>query len=195
MVKRGRDVSQREVREYQEAASLAVGSVEDKAHRKHLERVFKDPDSFGIYRDLREGGMSQEKAADMLRYGAVHYEANSKGEKTIRFDKVGVYHAIGDGVRRAGGHEAAIRAMIRDGYMDAEESGEYGHRIKKRVEEDLAWLAEAAVWIFMAIGVVLVLMSGFTMTGAVIGSAASLPWIFFVGLALFVMGLILKFKK
>ena len=190
----GVEVTDAEFKEYQEAASIAMGSVA-KAHRTHLKRLFSEPRTLRLYRDLRGNGVSEEEAADMLKYGAVNYQTDENGEESIQVNRIGLYHAIGDAVKRAGGHEAALNALRRDGYMDKREHEEHRGRVKQRVENHLERLARAAVWLFMAIGVILVLISGFSMTGAVVGSTFETSLLFVIGLVFFVMGLVLKIRK
>ena len=65
----------------------------------------------------------------------------------------------------------------------------------RHAKSHLESLARAAVWIFIVMGIVLILTSGLGVTGAVIGGAARFSWMFFVGLVFFVIGAILKFRN
>ena len=189
------EIGKEELQEYQEAASSAVSSVESKEQRANLQKVFNELETLHLYRDLRSNGFSETEAADLLKYGAVHYNVDEEGRKSIATVRAGVYHAIGDAVKRAGGHESALRAMRKDGYMKEREHEDFSGRIKRRVENHLEHLARAAVWLFMAVGAILMLVSGYAFTAAVVGSAFEVTSLFVIGLILFVMGMILWVKK
>ena len=75
-----------------------------------------------------------------------------------------------------------------------------GRNVKERSREFHSALEElaqreAVVWLFMAIGAILILVSGYTMTGAVVGSVFEVTSLFVIGLVLFIIGLVLKLRK
>jgi len=175
---------------YEEAAGMALGSVQDEGERTHLAEILNHPRSIKFYADMVENGVSGGQAASFLKYGAARLQESEDGG--VRMKRADFYKAVGDNMKRAGHHEDALEALERDGYLTKEERGEASGRIERTSRGYLEGLATAAVWIMMALGVVLILLSGFSMTGAVIGSVVSPTIVFFVGLVFFLIGLFLN---
>ncbi|MBU0977632.1 MAG: hypothetical protein KKD18_04405, partial [Nanoarchaeota archaeon] len=136
--------------------------------------------------------VSVRQAADFLRYGAARLVESE--EEGVQMNRADFYKAVGEGIKRAGHHEDALYALEKDGYLEPEEREDIRGRIEGRAHSYLENKV-AAIWLFMVIGAILMLISGFTMTGAAIGSVFDVSLLFIIGFALFVIGFVLRIKK
>lgn len=178
--------------EYSVVAQEAIDSAGQ--NHEYFSHVLKDPVSRKSYSILRRDGYTAEKAIGLVKIGAVNYRKEN-GEDVVEIDRAGLYHAIGEATIRAGGHEKAVRALEKSEYLTREEGDVIKHRIKKSVQEDLEHLARAAGWVMICLGALIVLASGFSVTGAVIGTVVNTSVSFVVGLVLLIAGLFMNFKR
>jgi hypothetical protein len=112
--------------------------------------------------------------------------------------------AVAEEIANYGSYTEALVEMQKEGLLTKDQYREVLHKMSKNVRDRTGRLSsaleelaekEAAVWLFMAIGAILVLISGFSMTGAVVGSMFEVTSLFVIGIVLFLIGLVLRVKK
>lgn len=186
-------------KDYASVAREVIRSYGSAEEQQQVARVLGRENSVTMYQDMIKAGYSRAEAIDMLKSSVKDL---ARGEKVPSFKAYEEGRVAGD-TRRAQ-YAQFLRYMREDGILSKEDEAKYLGKIKRiRAERHrggeslLEGMAqrEAAVWLFMAIGAILILISGFSMTGAAVGSMFEVTSLFVIGLALFVIGLLLKVKN
>ncbi|MFH1802066.1 MAG: hypothetical protein ABH864_01285 [archaeon] len=185
-------------KDYAAVAGRVLNSVEGDESRQYVGNVLGTEDAQTMYHDMRKAGMSNGQATIYLKH-ALGDLGQGHGISFKAYAR-----AVAEDIAKTGDYVEALDAMRDDGLISEADHRKYVVKLKDRAVDRQAGVSgmlekvvekDAAVWLFMAIGAVLILVSGFTMTGAVVGSTFDISSLFVVGLVLFVGGIILKFRK
>ncbi len=183
---------------YKQVVRHSLSRVPDEAKEPML-RILHERNAVMFYNQLKEDGVPEDVIGTTLAYSA---ERLAEGKNP----SIGAYLvAAGSKLmeldRKYG---RVIEDAYEEGILNEHEyktiRGRVGERQERMVKHARKHLSEletrvAAVWLLMAVGAVLMLLSGFTMTAAVVGSAFGVTSLFVLGLVLFVVGIILRAKK
>jgi hypothetical protein len=185
---------------YQTFANKLLASVDPRERKVAKHVLYNTPKAEELYVLLRKDGMPETQIMRFYKHG-INDIARGKGKNISPSAYTG---AIAEEIASYGGYAEALKEMRKEDIISSRQYSEALHKMgsnvkdrTKRLSSALEELAEkeAAVWLFMAIGAILVLVSGFSMTGAVIGSTFDVSLLLILGIILFIMGLILKIKK
>lgn len=185
-------------KDYMAVAGRVLNSVEDEKSRVYAGQVLGMQDAQKMYHDMRKSGMSNGQATIYLK----HALGDIAQGKPISFKAYA--RAVAEDIANTGQYVEALDAMKDDGLISEGEHRKYVLKLRDRMDarqrgatsmlENIA-KKEAAVWLFMVIGAILVLISGYSITGAVVGSMFEVTSLFVIGLVFFILGLLLKVKK
>lgn len=181
---------------YKTFANKIVAQVTPK-ERGVAKNVLNSKNAKEMYKIFKEEDMPDKQIERFFKHGV---DDLAQGKK---ISPRAYTMAVAEEMAQYGAYSEALYEMKQEGLLTSDQYREVLGTMKERVHKGsqrfasgLEVMAEkAAVWLFMAIGAILVLISGFTMTGAAIGTVFDITLLLVVGVALFIVGLILNFKN
>lgn len=174
-----------------------------KEQRKAVVSVLRSENAVKSYEILEENDFDEAETRDVMVHGMQDLARGNKisvGNYAMaiatRLKKVEQYGEIVDDMYKDGIINLRQYHDLKDNVDDKLESGH--KKFNSGLEHLVAHKQRriAAVWIFIGLGAILMLLSATSVTGAVIGpSALHSPATFVVGLVLFVLGLLVGKKS
>ena len=190
-----RKLSNEDVKTNQEFVGRVLGRVQPE-HRQQAEGILIKSKALETYGIMKDRGLPETTMRRIMAHGMNDI---ARGKHV----SVGAYAmAIAEELTALGGYSDIVDEMHEEGVLSDRQyhdlKGTVREQARKRAklfDTGLEGLAKAAVWILMFLGGILMLFSSTTITGAVTGPSASQPFTFILGFVLFVIGLLLYYRK
>lgn len=182
-------------KEYKTFSNKIVAQVGPK-ERGLAKNVLNSKNAREMYKIFKEEDMSDREIERFFKHGMddlAHGKKISPRAYTM---------AVAEEIASYGTYSEALYEMKEEGLLSSDQYKEVLSVMKGRVERGSSRFAsgleqmadKAGIWLFMAVGAILMLVSGYSVTGAVIGTVTEVSFLFVIGLVLFIVGLVLNFR-
>lgn len=172
------------------ALANKIVSETDEENRSAVSRIMSDERTMKTYDVFVKDGLNQRTIGKIMRHGMKDLAEDGK------VSQAAYTRALAEELTEYDEGTKIVRDMYKKGILSEKSyevvREELAGKHKRVVQESgLAYLARAAMWVFMVTGLLFMAFSASSITGAVVGTREQISEIFIVGLYVFGIGVFL----